>query len=162
MIGCACVGCRHRFNAEMESRRKDTIAKTLGHERAVTLNMASINICEREGCGSLIKGNALSSVMLSFAPDLSQGVVGTQPVRAELCPACAEDLYRLLRSEPLGPRERVYAQPFNPQKADSDDLLDQVDDEGLAAELLTRLMRTKTARALLRGSDDNTIEGEVE
>lgn len=163
ILSCGCKGCQTRYTAEQESRRKDAIAQTLGHERAVNLSMASINICEREGCGALVKGNALGGLTLVMVPDLHSGMGnGSQPIRMELCPACVEDVYNVVKFAPVGPRERTYGKPFNPQDREEADLLDQVDDEGLAAELLTRLIRSKAGQRMLRATkSDDILDGDV-
>lgn len=149
---CGCKGCQHRFNFTLLSNTKDEIARARGHERAVSANMASINICERDGCNAMMKGRAVAVVTLVFNADMNgQG----QVQRLEVCPACMEDIYNVVSTQPLTPRERAYSDPFDPNKRDVTDALSDVTDEQLAAAMLERIMKNGNVRELLsRPSDD--------
>ena len=97
--------------------------------------MAGIHMCEREGCNSFIRGDALAYVDL-----MPNTVPGTERTVKELCPACIADVYNLLNSEPLDDRAKAYDKPYKPGEADKDDV-DAATDEQLLAELLTRLAK---------------------
>jgi hypothetical protein len=99
--------------------------------------MASINICERKGCKSFVKGNAIGAIQIAFSSSRLSGDV----ISMELCPGCMSDVHSVLFSEPVTPRENAYEEPFNPVKKESDDTMDMVSDEQLAAELFQRMMR---------------------
>lgn len=101
--------------------------------------MASINICERKGCDSFIKGNAVGGITLVMSSDDRAAGDPDTVLRMELCPACVEDVHRVLTIEPLERRERSYSEPFHPAGKSTDDVL-SASAEQLAAALFEKLM----------------------
>ena len=85
--------------------------------------MSSINLCEREGCPSMMKGNAVGLVALvtSSEPDAER-------IQIEVCPGCVLDLVTLLRTKPTSDREGAYREPYQGPvevKESEDDIADR-------------------------------------
>ena len=101
--------------------------------------MASINICEREGCDSFIKGKAVGGITLVLNNDPNRSGDPDTVIRQELCPACVADVHAILTIPPLTPRERSYSDPFV-AGGTQDDTIDGATAEQLAALLFQKLM----------------------
>lgn len=113
--------------------------------------MAGIHICERDGCNAMIKGRALGGITLALSAD-DRTEPAQRIIRAELCPACVEDIYSVLMHAPIGDRQRAYDRPFNPSVAETEDALSGVTNEQLAAALLTRMMSDPAMRKAIGGT----------
>lgn len=99
--------------------------------------MSTINQCEREECFAFVKGKALGGVTLVLNADMYND---PRTERLELCPACVEDIYRVITTPPTSPREKAYSKPFDPDAKEATDQLEAVTDEQLAAVLFQRMM----------------------
>lgn len=95
-------------------------------------DMGNINVCEREGCESIIKGNINGSI------DMIPNHQENEPLFATLCPGCVADIVALLDTPPVTPRERVYTKGY--KKVDESDVAN-ISNEQLAAELFQRMMK---------------------
>lgn len=142
IITCGCAGCQSRIQ-ELQTAEAKHYRETAFQNRGV--NMASINICERKGCSSFIKGTALGALTLVFNPTGQPN----SAKRMELCPGCIEDVYGVISVPPITSRERAYEEAFDPERSDTADAIDGVTDEQLAAELFQRMMRN--ARTQIEG-----------
>lgn len=67
--------------------------------------MATINICDRPGCGALVKSDAMGSI------ELFTGGKEPENPRGHVCPACVDDLMTLWETEP-SVREKSYGKPW--------------------------------------------------
>jgi len=141
ILYCDCNGCVARWEAMAYTRTKDTVAKSFGHERAVNINMSSINVCDR--CNSMVKGGALGALTIAYSPDMT---VAAKTLRAELCPGCIEDLATLYNSPVVTPRKSAYTEPYDPDVKTVRDDLEGITTEQLAAALLERTMKDPSAR----------------
>lgn len=137
VVTCGCAGCQNRWTEEFNTVTKDRIARTIPELQTGTMQMSTINQCEREGCFAFVKGKAVGGVTLVMNNDM-HGEGRTE--RLELCPACVEDLWKVMSTEPLAPREKSYSKPFDPDARETDDQLSAVTDEQLAAALFQRMM----------------------
>lgn len=102
--------------------------------------MASINICEREGCDSFIKGKAVGGITLVLNNDPNLSGDPDTVLRMELCPACIKDVYDIISIAPLTLRERSYSEPFRPNSDPMVDVVSGATAEQLAALLFQKLM----------------------
>lgn len=98
--------------------------------------MSSINLCDRKGCKSMVRGRALGVVALVTAsgPDAERH-------EREICPGCVADILLVLETPPVSLREPAYNDPYERAKEDDDPLMTGATEEQLAAALLTKLMR---------------------
>lgn len=69
--------------------------------------MSSINLCDREGCKSMVRGRALGVVAL-----VTNSTPEPERVEREICPGCVADVLSLLETAPTTDREAAYSEPF--------------------------------------------------
>lgn len=151
---CACLDCT--YHREIKAPPPPIVAQPMPYphrpmrtpapKREEPKPVSGIHICEREGCESFIRGEALAYVDL-----MPNTTPGTNREVKELCPACIADIYALLKTAPLEPRDRGYSKPYDPKQSTVDDSLDSATDEQVAANLFQRMMR-KAARELQSGT----------
>lgn len=98
--------------------------------------MSSINLCDRKGCKSMVRGRALGVVALVLSSE-----AGSERLEREICPGCVGDILLTLETAPVTPREAAYNDPYQREKED-DPLMTGATEEQLAAALLTKLMRS--------------------
>lgn len=108
--------------------------------------MATLNMCEREGCEALIKGRALGGVTLIYTTDQQSPMArnGDNVRKLELCPACVEDIHNVLSMAPLTPRTAGYSKPFDPTVTPVADDLSGVNTEHLVSVLMERTMKANS------------------
>lgn len=102
-------------------------------------SMASVNLCDRTDCKSMVQGRALGRVALSVS-----SAPGGEILEREICPGCVADVVTLLETAPVTPRDGAYREPYKRPVPD-DDALDTATDEQLAANLFQRMMRRQHA-----------------
>lgn len=110
--------------------------------------VSNMNICDREGCNAIIKGNAAAS--LDFWPNALP--TNDNIERKHLCPPCAEDIDILLHTPPLIERERGYDKPYKGWESREADSVESATAEQLAAALFQKLMKQQA----LEGPDAQT------
>jgi len=129
---CACEGCYVRRGNKQpwafikESPRTERVKK-----------VATINLCEREGCGAMFKSNASGNLSLSTQDKATYGV---NLFAGELCPACVGDVMNLLKSAPTESREgKAFSEPWSEDASKSEDeRFSSLSDLELAEELIRR------------------------
>lgn len=135
--------------------RFDTVAQKVAHnamygKQPKGKGMSTIHICERTGCESLIKAQALGNIVVTDSP------VADEQYK-DLCPACVKDIQELLHTAPTSERHRAYDQPYQGWKAPTKDDVDAIDDldnipaEYLAAALLRRHMPQQSIEGTVVG-----------
>lgn len=127
MLGCKCSGCLSR---RINKSPWNFIPSA---PRREVRKVATINMCEREGCDAMMKSNAAAQVTVYND--------GEAPFAGEICPACMGELMTVLLTAPSQPRDRAYSEPWSPSINDankSHDPLSDLTDAELAAELVTR------------------------
>ncbi len=97
-------------------------------------SMASVNLCDREGCKSMVQGAALGLVALVTASDHK----AAERIEREICPGCVGDVMALLNTAPVSERQPAYREPW--KRPEERDPMDAATSEQLAAALLTKLM----------------------
>jgi hypothetical protein len=99
---CYCPWCNST------KARLDLIARTEQSEPMTVKgnNVSSINVCDRDQCGALIKSNAMGQMGYHTGGD--KGERG----ELQLCPACVDELVTWLESSVVGKRERSYSKPW--------------------------------------------------
>lgn len=108
--------------------------------KAERQKMSSLNMCEREGCNALIRGNAVG-----LADILTNN--GNNGLRRgwELCPACTAEVDTLLHTAPTGKRERAYDTPYEgyktTQETDQPEDIERATVEQLVAALMEKVMK---------------------
>lgn len=114
--------------------------------------MATVNICERDGCETFIKGRALGGITLVLSSD-NRANPADNIIRMEICPGCVGDVYAAITGKPVTPRERSYSDPFNPSGGTGDkfDALNAATTEELVTMLTTRILADPNARKSIEG-----------
>jgi hypothetical protein len=96
--------------------------------------MGNLNICEREGCNAITKGNAAAFIEVTINGNASS-------VSMSLCPACMTEVDHMLHTAPIIERARSYDKPYTGWKEPVSDDLAAMTTEQLAAELFQRTMK---------------------
>ena len=109
--------------------------------------MASVNLCDRNGCKSMVQGAALGYVALAISSE-----PGAERIEREICPGCVSDMIWLLENEPVTSRQAAYREPYKRPRAE--DPMDSATSEQLAAALLEKLMHTR----VLEGGKATQVE----
>lgn len=124
--------------------------------RGTRKSMSTINMCEREGCGAMMKSTAAG--LLQAQSNATYGANGAEMgfiFDGELCPGCIGDIVAMLRTAPTTPREKAYSKPWTEADAPkSDSPLTSLTDEELASELLARRGVSVALELTQRPQDD--------
>lgn len=102
--------------------------------------MASINLCDRNGCDAMVKGAALGAVQI-----VTDSTPDAERVSKEICPGCIADLMDVLETPPTTHRKQAYAKPWKRPEDEPDDTMKGVTTEQLAAELFQRTLKDRKA-----------------
>lgn len=147
------LNCQCRTCVDYKARQQQEIFKSDVWFLREGRPMAGINVCDREGCDAGMKGKATGGIRLYFTEDSNNYNANANGENMELCPACTEDVYNLLHSEPLTPRQAAYKEPFDPTTKKGMGELDGVSTEALMATLMERTMKDK--RTAIEGTVGN-------
>lgn len=71
--------------------------------------MASVNLCDRIGCQSMVKGKALGHLAIATKSDME-----AMRVEWELCPGCVGDVMELMETAPTTQRDGAYREGWTP------------------------------------------------
>lgn len=136
IIQCDCAGCQNRHKEMLDTAARTAADIVFGMEKP---GMAAINVCERKGCESLIKGRAVGGLTLALNND-DRIQPNERILRLELCPACVADIAAVLKHGPIGERKPAYSEPYREQ-SEADTTLSGVPTDQIVALLLERVMK---------------------
>lgn len=143
-VGCSCSDCEITY-AGHNSWGNSCNCRSCKYKRALTLerevSVSTINICDRDGCGAMVKSDAAGIISWQLNPN-----VGAES--KQLCPACVADLVTWLDAK-VGDRERAYSKPYEAPKSDAEDPM-----ATLARELL------ETLREAQKGNQKELTDGD--
>jgi len=113
-------------------------------EREQEKTMANIQMCDREGCESLLIKNCAGVLSLDPGAYMPSDDAAEQK-NWTLCPLCQAEVDRLLHSAPIDDRPRRQDKPYkgwtDTDQLNENDAVMLATDEQLAAVLLQRLMK---------------------